>query len=376
MGDHTPSGDYFVYPTRGNAAGQGIGASAYKGSYHSEKQLARLLAGLQYANFVQSGFTVPASSGTLVLAVAAGVAIIDGRVATVPGSTNVTCTANQTNYIFLKLERDAEDYVVSAAFEVNTTGTAPDDSVLLASAVAGASSISSTTDRRPLGSNRGKENRMLVVVGSSTPGASAVTGSFTPTFTGKIEALLVGGGGGGGGGTGPYSIGTGYSGGGGGSGAALRISIPCTKGTSLSYSVPSAALNNLDAGDCTLGAFQANGGDRGNNVGGSGGAGGAAYAGSGDYFALAGQAGGDGSSGVGVEVPGGGGGAPPDLKFLGVGGIGRYYSGPPLGNYAGNPGIGYGAGGAGGPAYQTLDPYGVDAGKGGAGTPGLMIIFW
>jgi len=133
-----------IWPSQNDVA-----QTAGDGKKLLENQWGTLLNGLttnQYA--VVSGLTLPASSGTLNIDVASGTAIIEGRHISIPASTTVTATFSATNYVFLKLTRDGSNLVTGAAFEVNTTGTAPTDSLAVGTLVAGASSITSTTDTR------------------------------------------------------------------------------------------------------------------------------------------------------------------------------------------------------------------------------------
>lgn len=133
-----------IFPTVNDVGGAG------SGKVLTEANLAYWLKQLLAQNFILSGFTVPGSSVDLTLSVAPGEANIAGYRVVIDSATTVTCTASATNHIYLKLTRDASQNVTSAEFEVNTTGTPPADSVKIATAVAGASSISSTTDARQL----------------------------------------------------------------------------------------------------------------------------------------------------------------------------------------------------------------------------------
>jgi len=97
-----------------------------------------------------SGFTLPASDADLNIDVAAGVAVIDAHYVEITTATSVTCTASQTNYIYLKLTKDGGSLVDAATFEVNTSGTPPADSVYIGTAVASGTAVTSTTDQRTL----------------------------------------------------------------------------------------------------------------------------------------------------------------------------------------------------------------------------------
>lgn len=133
-----------IFPTVNDVGGGGAGKVI------TEDNLVKLIKMFLGQNFVLSGFTVPASSTTLNLDVAAGEANIAGYRVVIDTATTVTCTASVTNYIYLKLTRDASKNVTGATFEVNTTGTAPADSILIATAVTDASTVTSTTDKRIL----------------------------------------------------------------------------------------------------------------------------------------------------------------------------------------------------------------------------------
>lgn len=371
----TPAGSYFVYPTRGDAAsGVGVGVVPYKGSYHSELQLGPSLSALAVANYVVSGFLVPGSSASLVLAIPLGVAMIDGRVVSISGSTNVTCTASGTNYGFLKLEKDADGFVLSAAIEVNITGVAPADSVPLFTAVTGVSTVTSTVDVRPTGAPRGRRCRMAVY-------SVAGTYSFVPEFTGPHTVLLIGGGGSGGAGRGRINTTTDYaSGGGGGSGAATFGQVDLTAGVPAELVVGAGGLAtaNLyatrDGEASTFGPLAAAGGqgaDRANPTTGTpGGAGGAASPFSASSFSLAGSAGTAGLDATGaVNKAGGNGGDSPFWKGL-LGGLGV-----DTGN---NSASGAGAGGSGGRGRYAS---GIGTGLSvfnapGGGADGLVIVYW
>ncbi|HHW14387.1 MAG TPA: hypothetical protein GXX28_05575, partial [Firmicutes bacterium] len=112
----------------------------------------------------------------LTLSVAAGTAFIEGYRVEIDTATNVTCVASSTNYIFLKLTRDASQKVTGASIVAQASSTPPADSVLLATAVAGASSISSTSDKRPM-SPAG-------LLGTSGAGTGAGSGLVADTVDG------------------------------------------------------------------------------------------------------------------------------------------------------------------------------------------------
>jgi len=116
----------------------------------NEQNLSNALASFAGGDIVGTGFTLPASSDTLALSVAAGKAIISGRLVYIDTPTTVYCANGQTNHIFLKLLKDSLGNVTGAAIEVNTTGITPTDSIKLGTAVASGGKVTSTTDTRPL----------------------------------------------------------------------------------------------------------------------------------------------------------------------------------------------------------------------------------
>lgn len=380
MSDFAVSGNWFIYPTYGSA-GEGAGAEPYKGSYHSELQLGSLLSGLAGASFVFSGFSVPGSSVNLNLAVPLGVAMISGRLVTIPGSTTVTVTASQTNYIYLKLEKDADGYVLSAAFEVNITGTAPADSVPIARAVADSSTITTTTDLRPATQPVGSANRMVVY-------STAGTFEFIPKFTGKHKFIVIGAGGGGGNGVGYITTTTNYAAGGGGGGGAMTVgTLDLTVGVPISVVVGAAGTgraNNTSAQDGVAGGassastLTANGGAGGvkaiTTTGGAGGAGGAASSFGTATFSFAGQNGTAGANASGgASLPGGNGGNGSGFAGL-TGGVGNTNFNPTVAPTSTFPG-----GGGGGGVGEYNSPFGAGIGpstESGAGGPGLVIVFW
>lgn len=125
----------------GGVAGDGVNAF--------EKFVAPWRAGMERSHVV-SGFVIPASSGNLNISIPLGVAIISGYRVNVPGSTTLTFTDAQTNYVFLKLTRDGSNNVNAAKFEVNITGTAPADSVMIGIGIAAGSAITNAWEARQL----------------------------------------------------------------------------------------------------------------------------------------------------------------------------------------------------------------------------------
>jgi len=133
-----------IFPTVNDVGGGGAGKVI------SEANLVNLIRQFLRQNFVLTGFTVPASSTNLTLSVAAGEANISGYRVVIDTATTITCTASATNYIYLNLTRDASGNVTGAIFTVNTTGTATAYSILIATAVTDANTVTSTTDKRIL----------------------------------------------------------------------------------------------------------------------------------------------------------------------------------------------------------------------------------
>jgi len=93
---------------------------------------------------IKTGFTVSVDSG-LEIDVAAGTAYVKdaggGMFQVVSSATeSLTATANNTNYVYLHSDNGANWLTIS------TSTTVPDDAMLLATVVAGASTISSVTN--------------------------------------------------------------------------------------------------------------------------------------------------------------------------------------------------------------------------------------
>lgn len=115
-----------------------------------ESNLLAWLSMLVAQNFVLSGFTLPASSVDLTLSIALGEALIAGARVVKDAAETVTCTASATNHIYLKLTKDGLGNISGAVFEVNTTGVAPSNSILIAQATASDSTILQVLDKRSL----------------------------------------------------------------------------------------------------------------------------------------------------------------------------------------------------------------------------------
>ena len=229
----------------GGVAGDGV--NAY------EKFVAPWRFGAERSHVI-SGFVIPASSGNLNIDIPLGVAMISGYLVNVPGSTTVTFTNAANNFVFLKLVRDGNNNVASAKFEVNTSGTKPADSVMIAAGIASGGAITDAWQARQLiplslpglnppssvgsGSTRSHEGDIIITANANWSGVHYCRSFFLKdgvtitvpagdqslviiaetaiTIEGTIAAQGAGGsGGGGGGGGGPMQ-----PGGAGGSGEA------------------------------------------------------------------------------------------------------------------------------------------------------------
>lgn len=141
-----PASNEDIWPSQNDVA-----QTAGNGKKLLENQWAHITAAFTQNNYSLSGLTVPGTSGSLSINVAAGTAYLAGRWVSIPGTTSVTATASLTNYVFLKLSRDGSNLATGAVFEVNTTNVAPADSTPIATLVASGSAITSTTDVRRVG---------------------------------------------------------------------------------------------------------------------------------------------------------------------------------------------------------------------------------
>lgn len=351
MGTHVP-GTKQVWPTRNDVA-----TTSGDGRYFREQVWASMFAAFQEQDWVQSGFTVPASSVNLTLDVAAGVAFLKGYYVNIPVTVTVTCTASTTNYIWLELPTSSSK-VTDAYITVNTSGAAPStNAILLATAVAAIGSITSTIDRRKMTPYKRGHGKMEVIY---------TAGSSTWTPPAGVEWCItrkIGAGGGGGGANG----GTGR-GGGGGAGAEAWHFHTLTPRTPVSYQVGAGGAGGTnaptDGSDGTDTWFDGSGnaaaggkgGKKGNAANGNGGNGGAAPTYSSTVFGAPGKWGYQG----GQTVPG------PTAAIVSPGGDSKLADGG-AGSAAGAGSAGTrgsGGGGAGG------------TNAGGAGGDGVLIIFY
>lgn len=162
-----------------------IAQTAGNGKKLLENQWQDVLAAVtDQGNLVYSGCVLPASSVNLNISVPACQALISGRFVDIPGSTSLTATASLTNSVFLKVSRDGSSLATGAVFEVNTTGTAPADSVAIGTLVASGSAITSTTDRRRLGPPAPYRGPWSVGTGSTRSHEGAVTISANQNLSG------------------------------------------------------------------------------------------------------------------------------------------------------------------------------------------------
>ena len=330
MADHAAANET-IWPTDGD-----VGTADGDGDGLFEVPMTDWLAKATQTHYVVSGLTVPASDADLNVDVAAGDAVIDGKLVSIPATTSVALANNATNYLYLKLIKSSGK-VTGAAFEVNTTGTPPSDSVKLAELVTSAGATTGTTDCRVTAPFTTGANRMAVY---TTPGTY-----YFLARTAYVTVEKLGGGGGGGG----SAAASGGGGGGGGAGAWVLEQRAVTPGQLYAVVVGAAGTAGAsegaggDGGDSTFGTDSnpANGGSGGaGGASGAGGAAGAAATVTSTLFSLAGTAGGSKSGTTGGAA------------------------GVPAGPYQPTPVYGGGAAGT----------TGTGAAVGTAGLPGLVIV--
>lgn len=101
-------------------------------------------SGIPFAgkNYIYSGGTLTNPSGHNV-AVAAGVAMINGQTIDFTASGSLLMSASTSNYIFLVGTLDGNGFVTGYTWQVNTTGAVPSNGVLVAQVVEGASAPTS-----------------------------------------------------------------------------------------------------------------------------------------------------------------------------------------------------------------------------------------
>ena len=346
--------DELVFPSHNEVAPVGSEDAA---SDLAEQTTAQLIKGIaQASDYVESGLTVPSTSGTLNIDVALGVAFISGLRINIPGATTVTVSPSTTNHLFLKLTRDVNGDVDEALFEINTSGTPPADSIKIATLVADATTITSTTDARPLTAQALAQSRLEIFT---------VSGSFVvPNNVGTIFAVMLGGGSGGGGG--------------GEAGTASVAGNAGTTGVAGGDSWVVTSGSNARGGNGGVGG---GGGLAGSSGAGAGGAGGAAHAFSfaPNKFSRGAAAGVAGTAGTFTPAQGGGPGGGTvanqfdkfDLGSNGAGGAGGAPGG--AGGNATGVNMGYAGGGGGGGANGAPTGNGGGGGGGGSGNLGEYV---
>jgi hypothetical protein len=304
-----------------------------------ENQWAFVAGVFGHNNYGMTGLTVPSTSASLSINVAAGTAYLSGRWVSIPASTSVTATASFTNYVFLKLARDGANLVTGAVFEVNISGTAPADATPIATLTAGASTITATTDARILGPGPA----VVLTSGTTFTYPAGITRIYVEAFAG--------------------------SGGGGGGGEAYDIAGPA---------VGTSGGDGTAGGTTTFNALTANGGAAGKGgLGGGVNAAGPASAAhgsaSGGYVNLPGLGPPGGNPGMGGQTGTAGGVAPPGLPG-GRGGDGGYSAGYFTGAVGSTLSYAIGAAGTAGTAGSG-NP-GPDGSAGQPGLPGRIVIYY
>ena len=167
-----------IWPTANDVTGtSGNGANIL------EQQMCKWFRSLVGQNFVLTGFTMPASDVDLTISVAAGTAVIDGHHVEITTATNVLLTANDTNYIWLTVEKDVGGNVDNAIIQATLTGSNPGDSVGLGVAITASASTTSITDTRYLAG---------VVNHTHTSNSSGKGGILDGNAVGGYDATLSG----------------------------------------------------------------------------------------------------------------------------------------------------------------------------------------
>ena len=251
----------------------------------------------------------------------------------------------------------------------------------------------SDTDCEELSTLKNGSGGSIISYGPYTIHTFTSSGTFTPSFSGEVEVLVVAGGGAGGAG------GSNVSGAGGGAGGLMyKSSIPVTSGTNYTIVVGAGGAGTTPSSDAVgdpgtpSSAFNLNttggGGGEGNSSrnnlkqrGGSGGGGRESNGTGGETIDnQQGNVGGDGSESGNYAGGGGGAGQPGNTNGLGYGGDGLLYSisgyptyyagggssiGPPGGTESAEPGLG---GGGKGRYGRGGDDGVTNTGGGGGGT--------
>lgn len=169
-----------IWPSQNDVA-----QTAGNGKKLLENQWQKAIVAITETNFVSTGCALPASSANLNISVPACQALINGRLIDIPGSTSITASASATNHVFLKFARDGSSLATGAKFEVNTTGTAPADSVKIGTMVASGSAITSTNQSsRTRGFPRPTKGPVAVGAGSTRSHEGSVTISANQNLSG------------------------------------------------------------------------------------------------------------------------------------------------------------------------------------------------
>ena len=140
MVDITPNAT--VYPSAND-----IAVTAREGRFATEQKHTDYVQ-KWVDNHVIAGLMLSFAGGSLVVDVASGSAIIDGRIVEINATKNITVVDSPTNHIFLRLSVDGNLDVDAVELISNTTGDAVARSVKLGRAIVTASVVSSTIDDR------------------------------------------------------------------------------------------------------------------------------------------------------------------------------------------------------------------------------------
>jgi hypothetical protein len=127
----TPITSVTVWPSQNNVGG---------GKKLNEPMVSAAFRAFTADSFIVSGFSVPTESGPQ-LTIAAGEAVINGYRVYMSDPSIVECSEDVDNYVFIKLLKDGLGQVTEVAFEVNTTGIQPVDSVPICKTTIAAGSI-------------------------------------------------------------------------------------------------------------------------------------------------------------------------------------------------------------------------------------------
>lgn len=120
-----------------------------KGKEYRELSMSEWMFRNMRNNFVVSGFLIPASAAGLTLSIPLGKAMIGGRLCEKDEAENVLFPANQTSYLWLRVELDGLGKADDLVFYQNTTGTDPDpdNTVFLGTVTTNATAVTSTKNK-------------------------------------------------------------------------------------------------------------------------------------------------------------------------------------------------------------------------------------